>query len=180
MLDRFPALGQQRLVGLEHVEHARPDFELHHDSVGTRLLRHAAHCRREASRAPRPESTAVAGRGSRRIRVKPGGREDPSAPDSERRNTGMVLELMIGSLTVRNESLASVKSVTGEMAIAPAGSGRPRSRRASSAARVRLPPAESPAMKVAVAGADPPVHSRAATRARIQSSSPPGKGCSGA
>ena len=41
MIDGFLALRKQRLVGLEHMEHARPDFEFHPDSVRTSLLRHA-------------------------------------------------------------------------------------------------------------------------------------------
>jgi hypothetical protein len=67
----------------------------------------------------------------------------------------MVRALMIGSLMVCRESLANVKSVVADRAIHPAGSGRRRSRSASRVARVRLPPAESPAMNVAWAGAVP-------------------------
>src|SRR5215831_10797608 len=40
VIDGFLAFRKKRLVGLEHVEHARPDFELDWDSVRTSLLRH--------------------------------------------------------------------------------------------------------------------------------------------
>src|SRR5262245_18129371 len=39
MLDGFLAFGKQRLVGLEHMEHPRPELELHLDSVRSSLLR---------------------------------------------------------------------------------------------------------------------------------------------
>ena len=60
----------------------------------------------------------------------------------------MVFALMMGSLTVFRESLASVRSVVGDRAIPPAGNGSLRSRSASRVARVKLPPAESPATKI--------------------------------
>ena len=93
----------------------------------------------------------------------------------------MVFALMMGSLTVFSDSLASVKSVVGDRAIPPAGSVSLRSRSASRVARVRLPPAESPATNVARAGPGPAgpfatIH----LWARTQSSSPAGKRCSGA
>ena len=64
---------------------------------------------------------------------------------------------------------------------AAAGSGMPRALHASSVASVRLPPAESPAMKIARAGAAPfgPLL-RSQRYACTQSSRPAGKACSGA
>ncbi len=62
---------------------------------------------------------------------------------------GMVFALMMGSLTVLSESLASVRSVVGEMAMPPSGSVSFRPRSASRVARVKLPPAESSATNVA-------------------------------
>src|SRR5450756_1439936 len=37
MLDSLAGFRQQRFVGLEHVEHARPDFELHLHSIRLRF-----------------------------------------------------------------------------------------------------------------------------------------------
>ena len=67
----------------------------------------------------------------------------------------MVRALIIGSWTVFRDALVSVKSVAGESAIPPSGSGRLQSRSANSVASVKLPPAESPAMNVELAAPGP-------------------------
>ena len=92
----------------------------------------------------------------------------------------MVRELMIGSSTDFNDSLVSVKSVAGDMAMPPAGSGRLRCLSANSVASVKLPPAESPAINAAAAGEGPvgPLPN-IQLYVVMQSSSPAGKGCSG-
>ena len=41
MIDGFSTLRKQWLVALKHMKHARPDFQLHRNSVCTSLLRHA-------------------------------------------------------------------------------------------------------------------------------------------
>ena len=70
----------------------------------------------------------------------------------------MVFALMMGSLTVFSESLASVKSVVGEIAMPPRGSVILRSRSAKRVARVKLTPAVSDISAIAraceEAGAD--------------------------
>ena len=40
VVDRLFCLGQQRVVRLKDVKHARPDLELHLDAVGLGLFRH--------------------------------------------------------------------------------------------------------------------------------------------